>query len=63
MNKQKRLKTIKKLLSEIDERLDTIEELDPYGDMVENFCDLSKTLRHTAMLIDIIDKDLVKLTQ
>jgi len=49
------------LLQEIDKLLDKIEKTDPYGDVIENFCDGDKTTRHTKRVIEQIKGDLKKI--
>jgi hypothetical protein len=55
-----RLIVVKACLKRINRELDIIEKLDPYGDIVENFCGEEKTDRHTDRIIKMIDKDLRK---
>ena len=50
-------KVARSVLIDIDKLLDELERVDPYGDMVENFCDFDK-VRHTKRLIELIDEDL-----
>lgn len=52
----------KDLLTVIDYLLDKLEKIDPYGDMVENFCE-DKATRHTKRLIELIDRDLKELSK
>lgn len=49
------------LLQEIDKLLDKIEKTDPYGDVIESFCDGDKTTRHTKRVIEQIKGDLKKI--
>ncbi len=46
------------LLREINSKLTEIEKIDPYGDILENFCELDKTTRHTTRIIKQINSDL-----
>ena len=55
-----RLIVVKACLKRINRELDVIEKLDPYGDIVENFCGDNKTDRHTDRIIKMIEKDLKK---
>ncbi len=56
-NKRKSLLKTKKILEKIDKLLDELEEVDPYGDMVENFEDGMKR-RHTQRLLAMINAEL-----
>lgn len=53
-----RLIKTRMLLEKIDRLLDEIDYVDPYGDIVENFCEEDKTTRHTTRIIRMIDDDL-----
>ena len=55
-----RLIVVKACLKRINRELDIIEKLDPYGDIVENFCEDNKSDRHTDRIIKMIEKDLKK---
>lgn len=55
-----RLIVVKACLKRINRELDVIEKLDPYGDILENFCEEDKRSRHTDRIIKMIDKDLKK---
>ena len=56
-NKRKSLIETKKILEEIDGLLDKLEEVDPYGDIVENFEDAYKR-RTTARLLVMVNAEL-----
>lgn len=53
-----RLIKTRMLLEKMDRLLDEIDYVDPYGDIVENFCEEDKTTRHTTRIIRMIDDDL-----
>lgn len=53
-----RLIKARMLLEKMDRLLDEIDYVDPYGDIVENFCEEDKTTRHTTRIIGRIDDDL-----
>lgn len=51
------LQVIKSMLRSIDNSLDIIERIDPYGDLTQNFEDIDR-VRHTTRLIKLIDDDI-----
>ena len=53
---EKRALRVLKLLSSIDKLLDKIDEVDPYGDVVQNFED-GERIRHTKRLMEMIVDD------
>lgn len=54
---KKRALRVLKLLSSIDKLLDKIDEVDPYGDVVQNFED-GERIRHTKRLMEMIADDM-----
>lgn len=55
-----KLRTIVEHLQVINQHLDIIDRLDPYGDLVENFCEMDKTTRIATRLIKDIKADIKK---
>ena len=55
---KKRLRELRSYLLGIDALLDKVEQVDPYGDVIENFQELDKETRHTRRIIAMIDEDL-----
>lgn len=56
-NKQKSLIETKKILEKIDELLDRLEEVDPYGDILQNFEDDCRR-RQTQRLLAMVNAEL-----
>ena len=56
-NKRKRLIETKKILEEIDVMLDRLKEVDPYGDIVQNFEDEYRR-RQTQRLLAMVNAEL-----
>lgn len=56
-NKRKSLLETKKILEEIDNLLDRLDEVDPYGDIVQNFED-DRRRRHTQRLLAMVNAEL-----
>ena len=61
LTKKERLLQVKQQLIVIDGCLDAIDKIDPYGDIVENFCEEDKSTRHTTRILEMIQQDLLKL--
>lgn len=55
---KKRLRQLRSYLLGIDVLLNKVEQVDPYGDVIENFQEADKRTRHTRRIIAMIDKDL-----
>lgn len=51
------LKT-RQLLEDIDTKITELEQVDPYGDISENFKDEDKETRHTRRIIKMLDDDI-----
>lgn len=56
-NKRKSLIETKKILEEIDNLLDRLEEVDPYGDILQNFED-ERRRRQTQRLLAMVNAEL-----
>jgi hypothetical protein len=53
----------KEILKKIDKLLTELQKVDPYGDIIENFCEWDKRTRHTRRLIKEINQDLRRKTK